>query len=195
MPWGLAIAAAGTAYAAKKSNDASKDASKAQAGQNAEERDFILQQTSQARDDANQIFGMQAQNSRMGGQAALDILRGSLPQQAGLFNQGQNNAMAAILGGQVTPFQQPDFGFIPQSLPQYQNYQQMAAPSGSDPAMAAALAEAQRNQQLQQVGKQASTKDLLNPLNYAKDPVGGAKAIVKKIESKDPVRKALKKLF
>jgi hypothetical protein len=48
----------------------------------------------------------------------------------------------------------------------------------------------------QQNAKQPpSTSQLLNPLNYAKDPIGGAKAIVKKIESKDPARKLLKKLF
>jgi hypothetical protein len=197
MPFGVAIAAAGTAYAANRSNKASKEASKAQAGQNAEERDFILQQTSQARDDVNRLYGMQADNSMMGGQAALDILRGSLPQQAGLFNQGQNNAMSAILGGQVTPFQQPDFGFIPQTLPQYKSSQQPKENNilGKD-AMVAMLGAYDPYENVpSNVGTSPSTKDLLNPLNYAKDPVGGAKAIVKKIESKDPARKALKKLF
>jgi hypothetical protein len=193
MPWGVAIAAAVSAYAANRQNAAAKDASKAQSAQNQQERDFILKQTSQARDDVNRIYGGQAQNSMMGGQAALDILRGALPQQAGLFNQGQNNAMSAILGGQVTPFAQPDFGFIPQSLPQYGTYQQVA-PSGAQPIGPDQMGV---NQAANQAAKNGlpSTKDLLNPLNYAKDPVGGAKSIVKKIESKDPVRKALKKLF
>jgi hypothetical protein len=197
MPFGVAIAAAGTAYAANRSNKASKEASKAQAGQNAEERDFILQQTSQARDDVNRLYGMQADNSMMGGQAALDILRGSLPQQAGLFNQGQNNAMSAILGGQVTPFQQPDFGFIPQTLPQYKNSQQPKENNilGKDAMVAMLGAYGPYENVPSNVGTSPSTKDLLNPLNYAKDPVGGAKSIVKKIESKDPARKALKKLF
>lgn len=102
--------------------DQGKGAAKAQEKQNAESRDFILQQTNQARGDINDIFNAQAQNSMMGGQAALDILRGSMPQQAAMFNQGQNNAMAAILGGQITPFQQPDFSFLNQSIPQYQSF-------------------------------------------------------------------------
>lgn len=124
------IAAAGTAYAADRQNKGAKESAKAQSGQNEAERQFILAQTNMARDDAGRIYGNQAQNSMTGGQAALDIMRGSFPQQAGLFNQSQNNAMAAILGGQVTPFAQPDFSFIHQSLPQYK-YMQQVAPSGS----------------------------------------------------------------
>jgi hypothetical protein len=112
--------------------DQGKGASKAQTQQNEQARDFIVRQTDQARTDVNNIFNKQSQNSMLGGQAALDILRGALPQQAGIFNQGQNNAMSAILGGQVTPFAQPDFGFIPQSIPQYVPYQQ-AAPTGAQP--------------------------------------------------------------
>lgn len=189
MPWGVAIAAAGTAYAAKKNNDASKDASKAQAGQNQQERDFILQQTGQARDDVNRIYSGQAQNSMMGGQAALDILRGALPQQAGLFNQGQNNAMSAILGGQLTPFAQPDFGFIPQALPQYNTFQQVA-PSGAQQ-----IGPEQMGSNQAAKNGLPSTKSILNPLNYASNPVQGAKDVVKKIQSKSPVAKALKKIF
>lgn len=102
--------------------DQGKGAAKAQEKQNAEARDFILQQTNQARGDINDIFNAQAQNSMMGGQTAADILRGSMPQQAAMFNQGQNNAMAAILGGQITPFQQPDFSFLNQAVPQYQTF-------------------------------------------------------------------------
>ena len=130
MPFGAALIAAGTYYAADKTNDAAKSAGKNQASQNAAEREFILQQTGQARDDVNRIYGMQADNSMMGGQAALDILRGSLPQQAGFFNQGQNNAMAAILGGELTQFAQPDYSFIQQTVPQYKKFQQVA-PSNS----------------------------------------------------------------
>lgn len=126
MPWGAAVTLATSAYAADRQNDAAKDATKSQRNQNEAERQFILQQTGQARDDVNRIYSGQAQNSMMGGQAALDILRGALPQQAGYFNQGQNNAMSAILGGELTPFAQPDFSFIPQSVPQYQKYQQVA---------------------------------------------------------------------
>ena len=102
--------------------DQGKGAAKAQGKQNEIARDFILQQTNQARGDVNDIFNAQAQNSMMSGQAAADILRGSLPQQAGLFNQGQNNALSAILGGQITPFQQPDFSFLQQAMPQYQTF-------------------------------------------------------------------------
>lgn len=129
MPFGSALVAAGTIYAADKTNDTAKQAGKNQAGQNAAEREFILQQTGQARDDVNRIYGMQADNSMMGGQAALDILRGALPQQAGFFNQGQNNAMAAILGGELTPFAQPDYSFIQQTVPQYKKFQQVAPSS------------------------------------------------------------------
>lgn len=120
------IAAAGTAYAASQQNKGAKDAAKAQGGQNEAERQFILQQTNQARGDIGQIYNNQANNAMLGGQAALDIMRGALPQQAGFFNQGQNNAMSAILGGEITPFAQPDFSFIPQSLPQYQSAQQLS---------------------------------------------------------------------
>jgi len=91
--------------------DQGKGAAKAQAQQNAQARDFILEQTGQARNDIGNIFNAQAKNAMTGGQTAFDILSGALPQQAALFNQGQNNAMAAILGGQITPFSQPDFSF------------------------------------------------------------------------------------
>ena len=110
--------------------DQGKGAAKSQSQQNAQEREFIQQQTGQARDDVNRIYGTQADNSMMGGQAALDILRGAIPQQSGFFNQGQNNAMAAILGGELTPFAQPDYSFIQQSIPQYKKFQQVA-PSNS----------------------------------------------------------------
>ena len=149
MPFGAALVAAGTIYAADKSNDAAKNASRSQRDQNQQERDFILQQTGQARDDVNRIYDAQAQNTMMGGQSAFNILSGALPQQAGLFNQGQNNAMSAILGGQITPFAQPDFGFLPQQLPQYKSFQQLApynaTPMGPDVAAQAAQGVAAKN--------------------------------------------------
>ena len=176
MPWAAAIAAVGAGYAANRQNAASKDATKAQSGQNEAERQFILQQTGQARDDASQIYGGQAQNTMMGGQAALDILRGALPQQAGLFNQGQNNAMSAILGGEITPFAQPDFSFIPQAIPQYTNYK--PAPVMGPQQLASAL------------GGNTGKESILD-----KTPSWAKSSLTKKIEKKSPARKALKKLF
>ena len=62
----------------------------------------------------------------LGGQQALDIARGALPQMANVRQQGTQNAIAAILGGQGTQLQ-PNFNFLPQQLPQYQTYQQPQA--------------------------------------------------------------------
>lgn len=106
--------------------DGGKAASKQQAKQNQQERQFILQQTQQAQNLLQQMYPTMQQNSMIGGQQALDIARGALPQMANVRQQGTQNAIAAILGGQGTQLQ-PNFNFLPQQLPQYQTYQQPQA--------------------------------------------------------------------
>ena len=106
--------------------DGGKAASKQQAKQNQQERQFILQQTQQAQNLLQQMYPTMQQNTMLGGQQALDIARGALPQMANVRQQGTQNAIAAILGGQGTQLQ-PNFNFLPQQLPQYQTYQQPQA--------------------------------------------------------------------
>lgn len=106
--------------------DKGKGAAKQQAKQNEQERQFILQQTQQAQNLLQQMYPTMQQNTMLGGQQALDIARGALPQMANVRQQGTQNAIAAILGGQGTQLQ-PNFNFLPQQLPQYQTYQQPQA--------------------------------------------------------------------
>ena len=106
--------------------DKGKAAAKQQAKQNQQERQFILQQTQQAQNLLQQMYPTMQQNTMLGGQQALDIARGALPQMANVRQQGTQNAIAAILGGQGTQLQ-PNFNFLPQQLPQYQTYQQPQA--------------------------------------------------------------------
>lgn len=99
--------------------DNGKGAAKAQGHQNEQDRQFIQQQTQQAQALLQQMYPVMQQNTMQYGQQALDTMRGALPQMAGVRQQGTQNAIAAILGGQGTQIQ-PNFDFLPQELPQFQ---------------------------------------------------------------------------
>ena len=99
--------------------DGGKGAAKAQGKQNEQERQFIQQQTHQAQGLLQQMYPAMQQNTMQYGQQALDTMRGALPQMAGVRQQGTQNAIAAILGGQGTQIQ-PNFDFLPKQLPQLQ---------------------------------------------------------------------------
>lgn len=169
----------------------------------------------QARDDVMRLWGQGAKQGRAGMEGAFNFYRQAAPQrmapvtqgfQQGInvLGQGAQQANNAILGLPVDmsftnqQVQQAPAGYLdqaklaPAEMPKENNILGGAIKEvmlgSANPAAAAASAAAK-------TGNLASTKDLLNPLNYAKDPVGGAKAIVKKIESKDPARKLLKKIF
>lgn len=101
--------------------DKGKGAAKQQTKQNEQERQFIMQQTQQAQNLLQQMYPTMQQNSMLGGQAALTTMRNSLPQAAQARQQGTQNSIAAILGGQGRQIQ-PNFGFIPQQIPNYQAY-------------------------------------------------------------------------
>lgn len=123
MPFGASIAAAaaglGSLGAAAMTNKGNRDAARAQSAQNDAEREFILQQTNQARDMAGKIYDTQASNAMLGGRAALDVLRGAYGSQAGIYDQSANNAMAAILGGQINPYT-IDQSYLNVQMPNYQ---------------------------------------------------------------------------
>ena len=116
------IAAAGTAYAANKQNQNSKDATKAQAQQNTQDRQFQVEMANQARNDVTAMYPQMQQNAMLGGQAALTTMNNAFPQQTYARQQGTQNAIAALLGGQGTQIK-PNFDYMPKQLPNYQLYQ------------------------------------------------------------------------
>jgi len=122
--------------------DNGKAASKQQTKQNEQERAFILGQTQKAQDLLQGMYPTMQQNAMLGGQAAYTTLRNALPQQAQLRQQGTQNAIAAILGGQGQQLQ-PNFDFMPQNLPQFQTYQQPQAPYQMNPQATEGMNEAQ----------------------------------------------------
>jgi hypothetical protein len=123
--------------------DQGKGAAKSQAAQNAADREFIAKQVAQARGDIFPLF-QSAQDVRGGGtQAALDVLRGSIPEQAQVFQSGNVGAQQALLGGQGNfqrailglPQEQQgtqsvgfDTSFFPSSLPSVDPVQQAKLP-------------------------------------------------------------------
>ena len=127
--------------------DSGKGAAKAQGKQNEQERQFIQQQTQQAQALLQQMYPAMQQNTMQYGQQALDTMRGALPQMAGIRQQGTQNAIAAILGGQGTQIQ-PNFDFLPQQLPQFQmgGQPQPQPPSFANPQATAGMVEAQSRQ-------------------------------------------------
>lgn len=118
--------------------DQGKGAAKAQSQQNAQERQFIQQQTELARKDLNRLYPQMQQNTMSASNAALNVLRGAVPAQVNVANQGASNAMAAILGGQITPIN-ADLSFLQQQMPQM-NFDQAPAQGGGNQTIQPALA-------------------------------------------------------
>ena len=127
-----ALGAGASLYVANKQNQASKDAAKAQAHQNASDRQF------QARNDVTNMYPQMQQNAMLSGQAALTTMNNAFPQQTYARQQGTQNAIAALLGGQGKQIQ-PNFNFMPKQLPNYQMYQspsQVVGPTQISPQQA-----------------------------------------------------------
>ena len=124
--------------------DKGKGAAKQQAKQNEQDRAFILGQTQKAQDLLQSMYPTMQQNAMLGGQAALTTMRNAMPQASQVRQQGTQNAIAAILGGQGQQLR-PNFDFIPQNLPQFQTYQQQQAPyqSQMNPQATEGMNEAQ----------------------------------------------------
>ncbi len=116
------IGFAGTTYAANKMNQGAKDAAKTQAQQNASDRQFQVEMANQARNDVTSMYPQMQQNAMLGGQAALTTMNNAFPQQTYARQQGTQNAIAALLGGQGAQIK-PNFDFMPKQLPNYQLYQ------------------------------------------------------------------------
>lgn len=188
MPWAVAaaaVAAGGTIAASNKQSKAGKDASNAQASQNAADRDFMLQQSARARDDVTGLYPQMQENTMLGGQAALDVLRNSYGQQVGLRQAGTQNAIAALMGGQTAPMT-ADLSFLPQRLPQYKTYQ---APTGSAldmltgkmQASAAEKAAADSAAAAAKLKEQDSLSYRLDPKNAWSNPQRDVKKLIKKL--------------
>ena len=129
-------------------------------------QDFIREGVEQARGDIMPLFESAQQNRMLGGQAALDIFGGAVPEQARMFGlgnvgaqqvlgQGAQQYQNAILGNPVNysfarPQQlEPDFSFMPTQLPQFQTSQQALAPPqqglGISPELQQLLAQSGSN--------------------------------------------------
>jgi hypothetical protein len=202
---GAVVLSAGAA--AYSSNKASKQQAKGVA-KGIEASSALAQQ---ARDDVNRLFAVGAAQGRSGIEGAFNFYKQAAPQrmapvsqgfQQGInvLGQGAQQANNAILGLPV------DMNFTSQQVQQAPAGYLDQAQLTQVPMLGSANPEAEKQAAEDELGANAggqqqnakqppSTSQLLNPLNYAKDPIGGAKAIVKKIESKDPARKLLKKLF
>lgn len=133
-----ALGAGASLYAANKQNQASKDAVKAQTNQNASDRQFQVEMANQARNDVTSMYPQMQQNAMLSGQAALTTMNNAFPQQTYARQQGTQNAIAALLGGQGKQIQ-PNFNFMPKQLPNYQMYQspsQVVGPTQISPQQA-----------------------------------------------------------
>ena len=108
--------------------DNGKAASKAQAKQNASERQFMLDQSEKAKAELQNIFPQLNRNAMTGANAAANILRGSVPAQTNIASQGAQNAMAAILGGQINPYN-VDMSFLNQQIPDFAGQVAQAQPA------------------------------------------------------------------
>ena len=86
-----------------------KSAQKAQEKANANTQDYIERQAGQAREDVMGMFPESQAMRQAGFQQALDVLGGSIPEQARLFNQGSVGAQQALISG-MNPFQQAILG-------------------------------------------------------------------------------------
>lgn len=196
------IGAVGALGAAAMQNKGAKDAANSQANQNASDRQFQVDMANQARTDVTGMYPQMQQNAMLGGQAALSTMRNAMPQQTYARQQGTQNAIAALLGGQGKQIQ-PNFDFMPQQLPNYQTYQNSGA-VGQQQDIYSQAAQAQSAQaqsgdnslanKLLLGGYVADPRDAFNPKNMLTNPLatlGVGKKVTDKI---DPV-KVTKKLF
>jgi len=144
----ITTAVVGTGLAIKGSRDqkkASKKALQSQEKQVSENRDFISKSQTQARADVQRIFPEAQQQRQLGFQGALDVFGETIPQQLGVFQQGNLAAQQALLGGlpqiqnailgrpvdfsQFQPQQlRFDSSFAQQQLPDFQALQAPVAP-------------------------------------------------------------------
>ena len=134
MTWVAAAVGGAAVVGAIAGDKASGDALDAQSDAADKSAAQLAAATQQARGDLFKLFPAAQQNAQQGYQGALDVFNQALPQQSGIYQQGnvaaQNqliNAMPqyqnAILGGAVdysqfqpTVLEQPDYGFANQQL-------------------------------------------------------------------------------
>jgi len=135
---GSVVAAGSLAASVKAGQDAKSDASKGrklQAAENAASRAAIQKGQQTARGDVERLMPEAQVLRGLGAQSAIDIFGSSMPAQYGAFQQGNIGAQEAILSGlqqqnnaimgNPTDFsglqphwQQPDFSFLPNQIPQ-----------------------------------------------------------------------------
>lgn len=168
------IAAVGAVGAAAMQNKSSKDASKSQANQNASDRQFQVDMANQARTDVTGMYPQMQQNAMLGGQAALTTINNAFPQQTYARQQGTQNAIAALLGGQGTQIK-PNFDFMPQQMPNYQTYQTVGA-MGPQQDIYSQSAQSQSGDnsltnRLLLGGYVADPRDAFNPKNKLTNPL------------------------
>lgn len=127
---------AGSLISSRSASRSQDRATTAQLAANREAMEYQRQATERATSQAIPLFEQAQQNSLQGYGAGIDLLRGMMPAQMNLFQQGNVGAQniasqamqqqnAAILGGNIdySAFQPqtlalPDLGFIPQ-MPEY----------------------------------------------------------------------------
>lgn len=97
-------------------------AQKSQEAANARSAQYTKEQAKQARRDALSLFPAAEKNILAGGQAALDLLGGLVPQQIDAMRAGSSAARDAILGtGRGDVNFTPDYSILQQILPGLRN--------------------------------------------------------------------------
>lgn len=196
MPWAAAAAVVAAGIGAASSNKASKEQSKGiQKG-----IDASAALAQQARGDVMKLWQQGSTQGRAGIEGAFNFYKQAAPQrmapvtqgfQQGInvLGQGAQQANNAILGLPV------DMGFTNQQVAQAPTGYLDQAKLTQAPMLGAQDLLTEQPTVDQNQSANANPSKSTSKLDKIEDPLGLKDPIVKKIESKDPVRKLIKKLF
>lgn len=196
MPWAAAAAVVAAGIGAASSNKASKEQSKGiQKG-----IDASAALAQQARGDVMKLWQQGSTQGRAGIEGAFNFYKQAAPQrmapvtqgfQQGInvLGQGAQQANNAILGLPV------DMGFTNQQVAQAPAGYLDQAKLTQAPMLGAQDLLTEQPTVDQNQSANANPSKSTSKLDKIEDPLGLKDPIVKKIESKDPVRKLIKKLF
>lgn len=213
MTWGMVAVAAATVVGGAVNYKSNKDSQKATATASDKAAAQLEETTGAARADLEDLFSQSGQRQEQGFQGALDVFGQSLPAQTDVFTQGNVAAQQQILQGlpqiqnalmgnqvdysQLQPFQvqQPDLSFFQQQLPQkpaQQTLPQDYIPVGPEEVVSDLSGNTKTPSEIDKFlsfNRKVFREDPVNRLAVKKFED------VKKIATKDPVVRGIKKLF
>lgn len=194
MVWPMLIASVASLAGSAMQNQGQKDAAESAAKEKAADREFMMQQISQARNELGSIYPAIQQNTMMGGQAALDVLRGAYGAQAGVYDQSANNAMAAILGGQMNPYT-IDQSYLNVQMPNYQMASIPAELYGPQQAAASSSGGGGGSKSTMDRINSYAMNNPLSPMQDIRNPLRLPSSINDKIDPVSSTKKLIKKFF